>query len=90
MALAGKPLNIPILNQKGNGDAYHSWNKDQSIAIAATILKCSPVRFLVGDKSSWILLSIFDSVFWFICESYFTTKKRPNKYIGPFKFKLST
>jgi hypothetical protein len=23
-------------------------------------------------------------VFWFIYEGYFTTKKRPNKYIGPF------
>jgi hypothetical protein len=38
----------------------------------------------VGDKSSWILLSIFVSVFWFIYERYFTIKKRPNKYIGPF------
>ena len=24
IALAGKPLNIPMLNQKGNGDAYQS------------------------------------------------------------------
>ena len=24
IALAGKPLNIPKLNQKGNGDAYHN------------------------------------------------------------------
>jgi hypothetical protein len=23
-------------------------------------------------------------VFWFIYERYFTIKKRPNKYIGPF------
>ena len=84
IALAGKPLNIPILNQKGNGDAYQSWNKDHIIAIAATIFKCKPVRFLVGDKSSWILLSIFLSMFWFIYERYFTIKKRPNKYIGPF------
>ena len=68
IALAGKPLNIPKSNMNGNGDAYHNWNKDQMIAIAATIFKCRPVRFLVGDKSSWILLSIFDSNFWFICE----------------------
>ena len=55
IALAGKPLNIPILNQNGKGDAYQSWNKDQRIAIAATIFRCKPLRFLVGDKSSWIL-----------------------------------
>ena len=67
IALAGKPLNIPILNQNGNGDAYQSWNKDHIIAIAITIFKCNPVRFRVGDKSSWILLSIFVLVFWFIC-----------------------
>ena len=68
IALAGKPLNIPILNMNGNGDAYQSWNKDQIIAIAATIFKCNPVRFLVGDKSSWILLSTDVSSFWFIYE----------------------
>ena len=84
IALAGKPLNIPMLNQKGNGDAYQSWNNDQIIAIAPTIFKCNPVRFLVGDKSSLILLSTLMLVFWFIYEGYFTTKKRPNKYIGPF------
>ena len=66
IALAGKPLNIPKLNQKGNGDAYQSWNKDQIIAIPKTIFKWIPVRFLVGDKSSLILLSIFVSMFWFI------------------------
>ena len=55
IALAGKPLNIPILNQNGKGDAYQSWNKDQRIAIDAIIFKCKPLRFLVGDKSSWIL-----------------------------------
>ena len=33
------PLNIPKLNKKGNGEAYQSWNKDQIIAIAATIFK---------------------------------------------------
>ena len=55
IALAGKPLNIPILNQKGKGEAYQSWNKDQIIAIAATIFKCKPLKFFVGDKSSWIL-----------------------------------
>ena len=84
IALAGKPLNIPILNINGNGEAYQSWNKDQIIAIAATIFKCSPVRFFVGDKSSLILLSISVLVFRFIYEGYFTIKKRPNKYIGPF------
>ena len=52
IALAGKPLNIPKLNQNGKGEAYQSWNKDQIIAIAATIFKCTPDRFLVGDKSS--------------------------------------
>ena len=52
IALAGKPLNIPKSNMNGNGDAYHNWNKDQMIAMAATIFKCKPVRFLVGDKSS--------------------------------------
>ena len=84
IALAGKPLNIPILNIKGNGEAYQSWNKDQIMAMVATIFRCNPVRFLVGDKSSLILLSIFVLVFWFIYERYFTIKKRPNKYIGPF------
>ncbi len=59
IARAGKPLNIPILNQNGKGEAYQSWNRDQIIAIATTIFKCNPVRFLVGDKSSWILLWIF-------------------------------
>ena len=66
MALAGKPLNIPILNQNGKGDAYQSWNRDQIIAIAATIFKCIPDKFLVGDKSSWILFLIFSLVFWVI------------------------
>ena len=63
MALAGNPLNIPILNQNGKGDAYQSWNRDQIIAIAATIFKCKPLKFLVGVKSSWILLLIFSEVF---------------------------
>ena len=84
IALAGNPLNIPISKIKGKGEAYQSWNKDHIIAIDATIFKCNPVRFLVGVKSSWILLSIFLSVFWFIYERYFTIKKRPNKYIEPF------
>ena len=68
IALAGKPLNIPILNQNGKGAAYQSWNNDQTIAKEATIFKCIPERFLVGDKSSWILLSTDDSGFWFIYE----------------------
>ena len=33
IALAGKPLNIPKLNIKGNGEANHSWNNVQAIAI---------------------------------------------------------
>ena len=69
MALAGKPLNIPKLNQKGNGEAYQSWNKDHIIAMATTIFKCKPVRFLVGDKSSLILLSTSLLMFWFISEN---------------------
>ena len=86
IALAGKPLNIPILNQNGKGDAYQSWNKDHIIAMARTIFKCKPVRFRVGDKSSLIFFFIWVLMFWFIYERYFTIKKRPNKYIGPFKF----
>ncbi len=65
IALAGKPLNIPILNQNGKGDAYQSWNKDQRIAIDPIIFKCKPLRFLVGDKSSWILdliLELFSDI----------------------------
>ena len=84
IALAGKPLNIPILNINGKGEAYQSWNKDQIIAIATTIFRCNPVRFLVGDKSSRTLLAIFVLAFWYIYKRYFTIKKRPNKYIGPF------
>ena len=68
IALAGKPLNIPKFSQNGKGDAYQSWNNDHIIAIDATIFKCIPERFLVGDKSSWILLSTDDSGFWFIYE----------------------
>ena len=39
IALAGKPLNIPKLNQKGKGEAYQSWNNVQRIAIPKTIFK---------------------------------------------------
>ena len=60
MTLAGKPLNIPKFNIKGNGEAYQSWNNDQIIAIAATTFKWKPERFLVGDKSSFILLLIIN------------------------------
>ena len=84
MALAGNPLNIPILKIKGNGEAYQSWNKDQMIAIATTIFKCNPVRFLVGDKSSLILLSILVSMFWFIYERYFTIKKKAQQIYWAF------
>ena len=84
IALAGKPLNIPILNINGNGDAYQSWNKDQIIAIAATIFKCHPVRFLVGDKSSLILFFISVLMFWFILKKIPYYKKKGPKNIGPF------
>ena len=57
--LAGSPLNIPIFNKKGNGDAYHSWKSDHRIAIDATTFKWIPLSFLVGDKSSSILVWIF-------------------------------
>ena len=66
IALAGKPLNMPISNQKGNGEAYQSWNKVQTIAIEETIFKWMPVRFLVGDKSSEILFVILFLKFSFI------------------------
>ncbi len=82
IALAGKPLNIPKLNQNGKGEAYQSWNKDQIIAIAATIFKCTPDRFLVGDKSSWILLWTDVSSFWFIYGRYITIKKGPINILG--------
>ena len=52
IARAGKPLNIPKLNQKGKGEAYQSWNNVQRIAIPKTIFKCMPDKFLVGEISS--------------------------------------
>ena len=76
IALAGSPLNIPMLNIKGNGDAYQSWNKDQMIAIAATTFKWKPVRFLVGDKSSLILLFTFSLILWFILKKILYYKKK--------------
>ena len=84
IALAGNPLNIPISNIKGKGEAYHSWNKVQTIAIAATIFKCKPLRFLVGDKSSLILSFISVLMFWFISEKIPYYKKKGPKNIGPF------
>ena len=85
IALAGRPLNIPILNIKGKGEAYQSWNKDQMIAIAATTFKCKPERFLVGDKSSLILLLTFLLIPWFIFrKDTLLQKKRPDKNIRPF------
>ena len=39
IALAGKPLNIPKLNMKGNGEANHSWNNVQAMAIKKIIFK---------------------------------------------------
>jgi hypothetical protein len=67
------------LNIKGNGEAYQSWNKDQVIAIEATILRWSPVKFLVGNKSSLILLLTFSLMIWFIIKRYLIVKKRPDK-----------
>ena len=84
IALAGNPLNIPMSNIKGKGEAYQSWNKVQIIAIAATTFKCKPVRFLVGDKSSLILFSISVLMFWFILEKIHYYKKKGQKNIGPF------
>ena len=46
--------------------------------------KCNPDRFLVGDKSSLILLSILLSVLWFICERHFTIKKKTIKVFNFF------
>ena len=86
IALAGKPLNIPKLNQKGNGDAYQSWNKDQIIAILATIFKWIPSKFFVGDKSSWILFFIFE-IFSDIKVNYNTIKKGPINILGLFDLK---
>ena len=43
--------------------------------MAATIFKCNPVRFLVGDKSSLILFSIFELVFdSFLKDTYYKKK----------------
>ena len=84
MALAGKPLNIPILNQKGKGDAYHIWNKVQRIAIPNTIFKCEPDKLRVGEISSWILSLILLWMFWFICDKIHYSKKKGPKNIGPF------
>ena len=80
IALAGKPLNIPKFNQNGNGEAYQSWNKDQVIAITATNFKWNPDRFLVGERSSLILFSIF-----FLCLLTFSLiykKKGPIDILG--------
>ena len=84
MALAGKPLNIPKLNQKGKGDAYHSWNKVQRIAIPNTIFKCTPDKFRVGEISSWILSLILLWMFWFIFVKIHYSKKKGPRNIGPF------
>ena len=86
IALAGKPLNIPKLNQKGNGDAYQSWNNVQRIAILKTIFKWMPDKFLVGEISSWILSLILVWIFWLILiKIHYSKKKGPIK-IGPFSF----
>ena len=84
IALAGNPLNIPISNIKGKGEAYQSWNKVQIIAIATTTFKCKPVRFLVGDKSSLILFSILVLMFWFILEKIHYYKKKAQEILGLF------
>ena len=84
IALAGNPLNIPISNIKGKGEAYQSWNKVQIIAIAATVFKCNPLRFLVGDKSSLILFSISVLIFWFILKKIPYYKKKAQKILGLF------
>ena len=77
IALAGKPLNIPILNQNGKGDAYQSWKNDQIIAIAETIFRWKPVSLFVGERSSSIFACILVLTGWFILKSYTNKKKGP-------------
>ena len=84
MALAGKPFTIPILKTKGKGEAIQSWKAVHKIAIEATIFKWSPVRFLVGDKSSLILSFILLWIFWFIIERIHYYKKKGPKILGLF------
>ena len=84
IALAGKPLNIPKLNQKGNGEAYQSWKNVQRIAIPKTIFKCTPDKFRVGDISSWILSLILLWMFWFIIAKIPYSKKKGPKILGLF------
>ena len=88
MALAGNPLNIPKLNQKGNGEAYQSWKNVQRIAIPKTIFKWMPDKFRVGEISSWILSFILLWMFWFIITKIPYSKKKGPKNIGPFLIKL--
>ena len=68
IALAGNPLKRPIPNINGNGEAYQSWNKDQIIAMLATIFKCKPERRYtcridrnwpesIGIDWNWLVLS---------------------------------
>ena len=84
IALAGKPLNIPKLNQNGNGDAYQSWNKVQRIAILKIIFKCKPDRLRVGEISSWILSLILLWIVWFILSRIHYSKKKAQKLLGLF------
>ena len=84
IALAGKPLNIPKLNQKGKGEAYQSWNNVQRIAIPKTIFRWMPDKFLVGEISSWILSFILLWIDWFIWLNIHYSKKKGPRNIGPF------
>ena len=84
IALAGNPLNIPKLNQKGNGEAYQSWKNVQRIAIPKTIFKWMPDKFRVGEISSCILSFILLWMFWFILAKIPYSKKKGPKNIGPF------
>jgi hypothetical protein len=54
------------------------------IAIAATIFKCNPVIFFVGDKSSLILFLTFSLMLWLIKEMILYYKKKAQFKIRPF------
>ena len=84
IALAGKPLNIPILNRNGNGEAYQSWKKVQRIAIPKTIFKWIPDKLRVGEISSWILSLILLWIFWLILTKIPYSKKKAQEILGLF------
>ena len=84
IALAGNPLNIPKLNQKGNGEAYHNWNNVHNIAIPKTIFKWIPDKFRVGEISSCIFSFILLWTFLIHCFKIHYSKKKGPRNVGPF------